>query len=496
MNSISQAITADIAGGIDRKVAFIDDVFRHAFWPAKEFFYDLLKVPFSRLLTEPPRASVRQQMWKDGLLTPPSVLPLPSHEEHKWIQEYTSLSAESRLALAQYIDPECLYICYEGSPGLLSFLDEIGITYIDIRISPVRFLPDVMIAMRSNSREINAVMSLTSMSKADIESEALLLGASYRHYDRYRTPINAAQTETIYFVGQTATDASIIVGQSYFRIENALSVLREKLSGHDVIYLRHPSADIDHIRREAGILAAVSRSFEISQANSYDILCSDMPATFLGISSGLLQEAAFFGKRSVSLLPPVCPLFLPEEAEDIEPGYYQITFDTFLDERYWNAIFQLMPLGWRDSARTMRPNQLRELHDVWWGYAPHKARPNDFTRAQTRDLRAHVGHLHTMNQFLLSVVSSEASHADDVSDIFGGRSWRWRGGAEVCFQAGGLLIKNRLPAGHWRKLNGRSDALMLVWEETGSVELVEIDAQQVSLKCRSPNGDDFVATSF
>ncbi|MBB5576588.1 MULTISPECIES: hypothetical protein [Rhizobium] len=496
MDHTPQFTTVNGMGDIPQPIAFIDDVFRHSFWPAKEFFYDLLKVPFSKLLAQPPRPSVRQLMWRDGLLTPPSVPAGPQPNEWEWLSQYNSLNDSSKQLLSRYIDPQCLYICYEASPGLLTFLNELGLTYIDIRISPLRFMKDIVLAMRSNSREINAVMSLTSMSRADIEAEALLLASSFRHYDRYRSPPGShAKGNDVYFVGQTATDASIIIGKGYFRIADALPILTKELHDQNVHYLPHPSADGAHMQSEMSVLASVSRSLQVESRNSYDILCSDRPATLLGISSGLMQEANLFGKRSVSLLPPACPLFFPEDEDDFESGYYQFSFDTFLSEQFWNAVFKRLPVGWRDSPRAMQPNQLRELHDVWWGYAAHKGRPNDLTRAQTRGLQAQLEHVTKAAQFLMTLIFNPPNDADPIFEQLTGQPWRWVDGSSVSFDTAGRIFKNGQNAGTWRMVAGRSLSACAIWNNGGWMDLLEFDATNNRLRCTNNHGQQFDISS-
>ena len=477
---------------IDREVGFIDDVFRHAFWPAKEFFYDLLNVPFCKILQRPPQPSVRRQMWKDGLLTPPTVFAGPGRDESLWLQHYLKMDAPSKALLKRYVKPDIVYLCYEASPALLDLLDEVGVTYIDIRISPLRFMQDIVLALRSNSPGINAVLSLASMTRTDIECEAMMLMASYRHLERYETLPAPSGQPPVYFVGQTATDASIIVDQGYFRLENALPSLLPRIQGRDVVYLRHPSANEEHSNREIHILRQLAGSLKVSEEASYDILCSERPAEFLGISSGLLQECWFFGKPSTSLIPPVCPLFFPENGEPKAGEYFQITFDTFLSDKFWASMFTQQVPERRDTPRHMRQNHLRELHNVWWGYAPHKGRANDFTRSQTRELQEKITKLQGLTDLLFSMVGQEANATDsDVNTAFL-RSWRWPDGAEVVLAPGGKVMKAGRYCGSWRQLAGRRSAIMISWHGSEWLDMAELAPDMMSLKCRNNIGSTFV----
>lgn len=497
MESLFKSDMADALSKAMPSVGFIDDVLRHAFWPAKEFFYDLLKVPFRRILPEPPRPSIRRLMWQDGLLTQPGVSPRPNGDEEDWIAQYNELSDGLKGVLSGYVDTDRLYISYEGSPGLLNWLTEIGVTWIDVRISPLRFMADVVVALRSNAADINAVLEQVTMTRADVETEAMLLSASWRHHDRYINPRPAIEgMEPLYYVGQTPNDASIVVGQSYFRLEDVIPDLAEELGQRDVVYLRHPTADPEHVQREVVALAQVSRSLTISDENSYDLLCADQPGEFFGISSGLLQEAPFFGRSALSMLPPVCPIRFPDEAGGSDTGYYQICFDTFIDDRFWSALFRREPVGWRDTPRTMRPNQLRELHNVWWGYAAHKARPTDYSRAQNREVRGEVKLLRNTTNFLLSVLSQRPDMANSLAHHLIAQRWRWVDGGEVSFGDDGAIQKNGRRCGTWRGVSGQPDTAMLIWDEGGWMDLAELDPAGTRLKCRNNAGEGFTVTAI
>ena len=471
-------------------IGFVDDVFRHAFWPAKEFFYEILNGPLSEASGAPCWPSVRQMMWAEGHLTPPSVPPGPIQDDGEWLSQYNELSAEKRQLLSQYMDPQSIYICYEGSPGLLRYLDECGITYIDFRISPLRFLPDILMAIRSNSERINALLATICLPRKEIEREALLMGASYRHQQRYSgvTP-SSSSDKPLLFVGQTATDASIIVGQKYFAMEDAPPAVAAMFRDRDVIYLRHPTTSDQHVRKEMHALAAFGpRSMKPSDVNSYDLLCSDEPYEFFGISSGLLQEAAFFGKASTALLPHICPLGYSDDKADTG-GYYQFTFETFSDVALWNAILGKSAFTGRDTVKNLKHNQLRELHDVWWGYAMHRGRPTNYARAQNRDLHFQVARLNRNTSFLLALVSNEPAAGDSVSDPISSRRWSWVSGGIVSFDRDGIIRRDGQRNGVWRRATTQN-AVIAIWDEGGWIDLVQYSGNN-TLNCRNTLGHTF-----
>ena len=471
-------------------VAFVDDVFRHAFWPAKEFFYELLGAPLGAVLNQPMPASIRRQMWQNGTLRPPSASALPQGPETQWLSEFNTLSPDSQRLLAGYLDPSALHICYEASPALLQFLDSKGITYVDLRLSPVRFLPDVILAMRSNSPQVNAALARIGLQRHEITVEAVKLSASFRHRDRYTPQGNIPRhpgTQMV-VVGQTSSDASIIQGNRFVHLRDALPVLAEKLQGKHVLYLRHPSASADHQRSETELLSSLYPALEVTGANGYDLLCCEQSLEFLGLSSGLLQEAAFFGRSATSLLPPICPLAFPD-GENADNGYWQITFDTFMSVPFWRCLLGSDEDHGRDTLRNMVPNQLRELHNVWWGYPAHKVKPNDYTRTLVGDVRPELQRVYGVARFILDLMAGpQVSVA--VDDVLS-RTWRWPNGSLVALQPNGIIMKDHRRAGTWRRLQQADPAYFLLWDDGYWIDFARY-AGNGRLVCRNNVGDQFM----
>lgn len=91
----------------------------------------------------------------------------------------------------------------------------------------------------------------------------------------------------------------------------------------------------------------------------------------VGISSGVLQQVAYFGKAAHALHRPAC--VLADENSAFEPSLYQqIRFQDFLAPDFWHAV--LTPE--RTAPRIGRipsfpPNHFRELLDQWWDYSKY-----------------------------------------------------------------------------------------------------------------------------
>ena len=116
----------------------------------------------------------------------------------------------------------------------------------------------------------------------------------------------------------------------------------------------------------------------LCDADTYELLAGEHALGLIGLSSGVLQEAQWFGKSALSLAPAICQ---PGFDAQWQPGtYLQIASHDFLSEPLWASALNPEQRRERPLVHAPRPNHLRELHNTWWGYAEHAVRHSDFYR--------------------------------------------------------------------------------------------------------------------
>ena len=132
-------------------VVFLDDLTRDTWWPAKEFFYDLLREPIDQAIGIFPGPSLRQRRHDSiGPELLDRTISQGRNIDVSWVNSFEQIDIETAEYLTAQIKPDMLVLGYELSPGLISFLDDKKIHWIDFRISPIRFLQDLLIAVRSS----------------------------------------------------------------------------------------------------------------------------------------------------------------------------------------------------------------------------------------------------------------------------------------------------------------------------------------------------------
>jgi hypothetical protein len=471
----------------DFRVGFVDDVLRHRRWPAKEFFYEILHAAMTHGLGIEVHRSLRQQLWAERTITPRSMpADVPRDGDFSWARQYQEMDAQTAAMMGGYLDPQVFYFGYEMSPGLRTLLDSRGIRYLDFRISPVRFLPDLAIAVCSNDARMNKLLHAICLTRRDISIYAAKLGASYRHKARYETVWrNTDAPPPLIFVGQMPDDDAVIVDGRYFDLQQDAASFARQLTGRRISYLPNPSAQPAYIQASLAFLAGFDPAVSLLSGNGYDLLCSEDRADFIGVSSNFLQEAGFFGKLATSILPPICPLNYRDEAAQPE-AYYQITFETFTSEGFLGAILgcdRAPPAPGRIAQ--MQPNNLRELHDAWWGYAEHRGKPNALVQVQQADIHTRLNHLSRTTRFLLELVSDKPKPASDaLAEKLHSIHWNWTDGSIIRFDRQGVLWRNGEKLGSWRVRLGAEAEFIAIWGERDRIDVITL-LESGRLSCRS-----------
>ncbi|MFZ2989326.1 hypothetical protein [Ideonella sp.] len=364
-------------------LACLDDLSRDAYWPAKEFMYDLIRVPLYHAtgvdLGKSPRRGQRHNLHPDFDVAQFLQRCGAGPGDDAWVALYQGIPAEAADYLNRHVPEGTLVIGYEMPPWLRKALDQGGHAWLDMRLSPLRFASDLYLAMATNRADLYARLLPHAQRMDEVFSEAALMAAQVRYRQRYEpTPAVFAERLWVY-VGQTEADASLITPQGGFaRIGEHAANLRQVVGQDKVVYKAHPLDQGFAAAEHMALERILGRAVGICKAETYELMAGEWPVRFVGLSSGVLQEAQWFGKEALPLLPPICqPAFQPEHNPE---AYLQIASHTFLSEPLWAAVANPEAPRAQPLLHPPRANHLRELHNTWWGYASHTARHSDFYR--------------------------------------------------------------------------------------------------------------------
>jgi hypothetical protein len=186
-----------------------------------------------------------------------------------------------------------LVVGFELSPLMRSALDGLGVSWIDVELSPIRFLDDLALSLRGSWRmEERPQPGLVT---ADQVAEAVA---------RLRTrlggdPAAAACSGACVFLAQTPRDRTLLKDGGFFPDTEAVEGVAQALDGRRLVLKPHPLAT------DNPLLGALQQRFDahITEANIYALLAAASDVRLLTISSSTAIEARCFGHNAHMLHP-------------------------------------------------------------------------------------------------------------------------------------------------------------------------------------------------
>lgn len=253
-------------------------------------------------------------------------------------------------------------IGYEMPPWLIRLLDEHRVPYIDIRLHPVRFMDDLMFAVRAASPETNAALSAIGVFESEVISTAGLREAMCRLISEARVPEN-----TLLVAGQRRFDSTQIVGGTFFEAEAHADEIHAICSRYAAVLLKPHPLDTHH-----SLLAvssgAPSRLLGVINDNIYRIMALPEISAILTVNSGVAQEAPYFGKTVHTLAP--LPIHVGWRGSSADQTAYVSLDDMVLTPDFWRLVLcRHTGVTPADGMRlSPKPNRLRIALDSFWNY--------------------------------------------------------------------------------------------------------------------------------
>lgn len=294
-------------------------------------------------------------------------------QQAQWAASYHRIASGALDYLFTHLPPGCLVLSFEIPPWLVRACTERGVGFLDIRPSPLRFGRDLYIALRCSDAELFRRIGAHVVIEEEIRLEASLLGANVRlHQRRMEDEQNYRFDDldgALLFVGQAPYDASLLApdGRS-LRCSDFAERLQQLSKGRRLLHKAHPFA-LAFAQEERPALERITGQPVIPcQLSAYQILSTHDDIELVGISSGMLQEAPWFDKRSHVLFQPFVPLVAAGELTG--DTYQQLHFQAFLSPAFWHQVLAPeRPAPRFVALPTLAHHHARETLDQWWDYS-------------------------------------------------------------------------------------------------------------------------------
>ncbi len=245
-----------------------------------------------------------------------------------------------------------LVVGFELTNALKKRCDDQEITWIDLRIAPVRYLDDIYFAFETSHDEVRKRLQQYRIDDALCRHHAELVKATVIKQKKSRiVPDN-----TLLLVGQTERDRVVFDGERYLTLVDKTSELMEIAHRYDHVWFKpHPYAkNTRYLTRE---LRRVIGKVTVTRANIYHLLANEGIAHVAGLNSSVLYEAGNFGKETTFLHTPTF--------SDKQIGIYGHYFDA----SFWSDV--LSPLFVTKRSDLKLPfvsSRLRKTLNDFWGY--------------------------------------------------------------------------------------------------------------------------------
>lgn len=226
---------------------------------------------------------------------------------------------------------ESLIISYEMDSCILNILDKLGIPYIDMYISPIRFLEDQLFSMTSNFETI-----YNKLLNYKLEEEVIYMQANYlKTFYLMRDGKYIQDVPAVLFLGQTQYDKSLINNETgeIYSILNHKKEFEDSIKGFNrILYKRHPKASGDEpVLEYLKTLGDVT----IIDENFYSLISRPDIKKVIAISSGGLIEAKYFGKDTKFLLHESVNL---QYDNNFDKEKYINIYEHFFALNFWSDI--------------------------------------------------------------------------------------------------------------------------------------------------------------
>ncbi len=270
-----------------------------------------------------------------------------------WAATYGDTGPPGALMEAMRPDYErALVVGFELSPLMRSVLDRLGAPWVDVGVSPIRFLEDLALGLRFSWPVDVAHPGLVGPDH--VQSAIARLRA------RYRGDASAGDLGgTSVFLAQTQFDRSLLKDGAFFADSEAIARMPAALDGRALVLKPHPLAP------DNPILSALRQRFSArtTAADIYAILAAATDTRFLSISSSAAIEARLFG-HSVEI-------FHAEAQTGHAPS---TSLWAHRSASFWRAA--LAPLlrvrPGVDLEERAIPDRLRRSHGRW-GWVPRES---------------------------------------------------------------------------------------------------------------------------
>lgn len=247
----------------------------------------------------------------------------------------------------------CLVIGFEIPPFMIQFFNARGIPYIDVILGPLRFFPDLVPAVRSNSPPVAGALAELRLSEQEIA-----LVASWRKAYFAKQKLESFAPDTILLLGQTSFDTSQVSDGRFVELAQFEREVSSIASGRKVLFKPHPYAMKKDRVSQARLMKKLG--IPVTTDNVYYLFNCPGISEVVSISSSACVEAPYFDKKARMLIEYPFPFTPPGELET--DSFYNI-YDQLASTEFWARLLAVPA----DETYSLAPGALSQSLGQNWG---------------------------------------------------------------------------------------------------------------------------------
>lgn len=255
--------------------------------------------------------------------------------EAYYLYDMSVINQKSWDYLFSFINQGDLVIGIEMGLDLRRELSKNGIIFINFWFHSFKLFDDICFMLNTNDKTI-----FKRIKKYQIPHEKFELYANIARW-KLSSKVRAFSAEqssasSCFVVGQSMMDVSVKKGSKFLNITNFPEEI-EKLGKEygTIYYIPHPGDPIENHPQLIDFISARPYIRVLKDIPSYVLLCSPNVKMVVGISSSLLYEAQFFGKKVQYLYRPLFNI-----DQDFGENNYLSVYNDYLNPGFWVDVLE------------------------------------------------------------------------------------------------------------------------------------------------------------
>ncbi len=275
----------------------------------------------------------------------------------------TELPDAAREALARPFDG-ALVIGVEIPDVMQRVLAEGGIPFVDVVSHPVRFMDDLLFALRTNHPGIHAAPTQHAF---DVD-RCTPFADLHRAKAAWMPPLDLPPA-TALITGQVATDKAVICPsrRRFVSLADYVEPLFDLCARHErVLFKPHPYQGADCPSR--AVIQSM-RAIQTVEHNFYYLMGQEQITDVYAINSGTVHEAPYFGKRGHGFLAPLYEFGARAPVAGGAGACVPVT-DAILSPAFWSDVLVPCVPTRADvpAGPPPRPSRLRRSLNADWDH--------------------------------------------------------------------------------------------------------------------------------